>query len=328
MPHQSPRGLLETPPRSRKNLQVEESPQSAPTRKGKKVSHLAELTQETIRARNKNGDTPLHRAAKEGRINEIPKHLFQPELFMARNNSFARETPLHIAARYGHLDQVPPEFLTKETLTASTEYEKKKSLTGSTPPRTETPLHTAARCGHADQIPKEFLTPEYLSIEASGYRNTVLHDLAYSNSLDLVPQAYATLEMLNLRNSQGQTPREILKDKMSKEVYVAGVRNEPATEKQKEKLRFFGCTWDEGITKGQASDAITECVRRFPETDKAYYNRPATGDQMTQIRGLLADTPEEIEESYTYGEAKELIFDCEWEVRANTPAQDICTAFG
>jgi ankyrin repeat protein len=285
---------------------------------------VAELTEDTIMARTKKGDTPLHRAAKLGKINEIPKHLLQTELFMARNDSFTRETPLHIAARYGHLDQVPLEFLNEETLTASTEYERKQSLTGSKPPRTETPLHTAARYGHADQIPKKFLTPEYLSIEASGYRNTVLHELAYSNSLDLVPNAYATSEMWNLRNSQGQTPREVLKDKVNRAVNVASVRNEPATEKQKEKLRFFGCTWDDGITKGQASDAIDECVRQFPEIDNAYYNRPATENQMTQIRGLLADTPDEIEESYTYGEAKELILDCEREA-PSTPARDIFT---
>lgn len=130
---------------------------------------LAKLTEETISVRTKSGDTPLHRAAKNGKIYEIQKQLLTTELFMARNNSFSRETPLHLAARYGHLDKIPREFLTKETLTASTEYEKKESRTGSTPPRTETPLHTAARYGHADQIPKEFLTPEFLSIEASGY---------------------------------------------------------------------------------------------------------------------------------------------------------------
>lgn len=41
-------------------------------------------------------------------------------------------------------------------------------------------------------------------------------------------------------------------------------RNEPATEDQQTRLRFFGCTWDEGITAGQASDALEECARQFP----------------------------------------------------------------
>jgi len=201
------------------------SPPPTLKRKRKSVSYFTQLTEETIRARTKKGDTPLHRAAKAGKIHEIPRHLLQTELFMAKNNSFSRETPLHIAARYGHLDQVPPEFLTKETLTASTEYENKESRTGSKPPRTETPLHTAARYGHADQIPKEFLTPEFLSIEASGYRSTVLHDVAYSNSLHLIPKIYASSEMWNLRNSQDQTPLEVLENKNKSEGYVASVRN-------------------------------------------------------------------------------------------------------
>jgi hypothetical protein len=99
-------------------------------------------------------------------------------------------------------------------------------------------------------------------------------------------------------------------------------RNDPATEKQKEKLRFFGCTWDEGITKGQAHDAIDECVRQFPERDREYYNRPATEDQLAKLRAYLAPDGEEPEDyaedgsPLTYGQAKELISECEFEMRA------------
>ena len=160
-------------------------PPPLPERKRAPVIPLGKLTEETIRARTKRGDTPLHRAAKNGTIHEIPRHLLQTELFMvAKNGSFSTETPLHTAARYGHLDQVPVEFLTKETLTVSAEYEEKESRTGPTPPRTETPLHVAVRCGHGDQIPQEFLTPEFLSIEATGYRNTLLHYLTYASRLN------------------------------------------------------------------------------------------------------------------------------------------------
>ena len=175
------------------------------------------LTEETIRKTNQKGETPLHRAAKLGKICEIPKHLLTIELFMTRNNSFGGATPIHLAAEHGHLDQVPKEFLTKETLTDSTEYQNKESKTGPTPPRTETPLHVAARCGHGDQIPKEFLTPVFLSIEASGYRLTVLHNLAYSKRLDLVPDIYANSGMWNLRNSQGQTPRDVFNQVIERE---------------------------------------------------------------------------------------------------------------
>ncbi len=51
------------------------------------------------------------------------------------------------------------------------------------------------------------------------------------------------------------------------------MKNDPATESQKEKLRFFGCTWDAGITTGQASDALVECAKQFPDNEAAYQNR-------------------------------------------------------
>jgi hypothetical protein len=82
-------------------------------------------------------------------------------------------------------------------------------------------------------------------------------------------------------------------------------RNDPATEKQKEKLGFFGCSWDEGITKGQASDAIDECVRQFPESQQKWLNRPATPEQLEELQ-LYGEEPEE---GLTYGEAKELLHD-------------------
>lgn len=294
-------------------------------------TNLSNLTEETIRARTQKGNTPLHRAAKTGRISEIPRHLLKTELFMARNNSFSRETPLHLAAQYGHLDKVPKEFLTKETLTASTEYERKESKTGPTPPRTETPLHVAARYGHADQIPKEFLTPEFLSIEATGYRLTVLHQLAYANRLDLVPDIYADSEMWNLRNSQGQTPRDIIDDKKQREIYVSHVRSEPATEKQKEKLRYFGYAFEENISKGQASDALDTCVRDFPKVNQTYYNRPATEEQLAKLREINEhpdcgpDEPYydfENEGPLTYGKAKDLIQEWGWLQRQQKEEQE------
>ena len=95
-------------------------------------------------------------------------------------------------------------------------------------------------------------------------------------------------------------------------------RDEPATEKQKDKLRFFGCTWDEGITKGQASDAIDSCVKMFPEKEKEYQNRPATEAQVEEIRAYLKASGETIEDyvecggTLTYQQAKEMIK--EWEL--------------
>lgn len=90
-------------------------------------------------------------------------------------------------------------------------------------------------------------------------------------------------------------------------------RNEPASEKQKEKLRFFGCSWEDGITKGQASDALDECAKQFPEKDAEYYNRPATEEQLAKLRDYLKPDGEEPEDyadegqPLTYGQAKDLL---------------------
>jgi hypothetical protein len=266
--------------------------------------------------------TPLHRAAKMGRINEIPRHLLTVELFMARDNSFARKTPLHLAAEYGQLDKVPKEFLTRETMTSSVSYSggNWRGVAGGSC-RTETPLHVAVRCGHADQIPKEFLTPEFLSIEAGGLWETVLHYLANQNRLDLVPAIYAGSLMWNSKNFYRQTPREVIEANKSQEAYVARVRSEPATEKQKVKLRWFGYIFDEKITKGEASDALNKCASDFPDKEWAYYNRPATEEQLPQLKTLLKGRgakPENFAEpgkSLTYGQAKDLISELSMEKR-------------
>ncbi len=94
-------------------------------------------------------------------------------------------------------------------------------------------------------------------------------------------------------------------------------RNDPATDKQKAKLAFFGCTWNEGITKGQAHDAIDECIRQFPDREAAYQNRPATNDQLALLRNYLRPDGEEPDDyaddgkALTYAQAKDLIEECE-----------------
>lgn len=236
---------------------------------------------------------------------------------MALNNH--KETPLHFAAWSGHLDDVPRRFLTAESMTVS--FDSHYTASGYLA-RSDTPLHCAVSSGHADHIPKEFLKPEYLSIPASGYRETVLHMLARCNRLDLVPAAYADSEMWNLQNCRLQTPRDVLAERLCQDEYREQVKRaawrvEPATEKQKLKLQWFKCTWEEGLTKGLASDAIEECVRRFPEANAEYYDRPATEEQLTAIRAYLVDTGEELEDyadktkPLTYGEAKDLLWDFE-----------------
>ena len=142
-------------------------------------------------------------------------------------------------------------------MTASAEYEKKESKTGSTPPRHETPLHTAALHGHADQIPKEFLTLEFLSIEAKGYRHTVLECLFMSNSLGVIPGIYSNSKMLDYKNSRGWTLRQSIECKEQSAAAVARVRSKPATDKQIEKFRYFGCAFGKKSQKGKPVMRLT-----------------------------------------------------------------------
>lgn len=179
---------------------------------------------------------------------------------------------------------------------------------------TDTPLHMAA----ADQIPKQFLTPEFLSLRASGYQATLLHCLAYQNRLDLISQEYANSEIWNLKDYVGRTARDVLQEVKEREIYVARARSEVATEKQKAKLQWFGYPVRDGMTKGEASDAIDQCIRQNPEKEREYYDRAATGKQMAQLHEYaktdknLAGMFEEMEEeesTLTYGEAKDWLRD-------------------
>jgi hypothetical protein len=298
------------------NMHKGQHPECTPVKKKAVRLSLAKLTEETINTKTKSGDTPLHRAARTGKIREIPEHLLRIELFLVTKDFF--ETPMHTAARHGYLDQIPSAFLTRETLTVSKEYPNKESRTGPTPPRTETPLHTAARYGYADQIPRQFLTPEFLSIEATGYRLTLLHVLAESDRLDLVPEIYANCAMWELQDSSGRTPRELREQNIQRRRYVEDVRTEPVTEKQKEKLRYFGYPLDQIITKGQASDAIDACVKNFPQKNEDYYNRPATLEQRAKLQAYGRDVDADFIETgeiLTYGQAKDWIRDCEREAQ-------------
>ena len=309
-------------------ITVAPEPARKPIEQKRGRSNLHKLTEETIRARTKAGDTPLHRAAKNGQLGGIPSHLLSIELFTVKN--MAGDTPLHVAAEYGHLDQVPRQFLTKDTMTMTSGVGA--YLTGSGyQARTQTVLHAAASNDHADHIPKEFLTPEFLLIEATGYRQTVLEHIVAHKRLDLLPGDFAESELWNVKNADGQTALGILQILLQRETqlkewqadraaYVERVRSEPATEKQKEKLCYFGYTVNPGMTKGEASDAIDECIRLHPEKDREYYDRPATEEQMAQLRESakadkdLAEMFEEMDEEgsvLTYGKAKDLIRDSE-----------------
>jgi len=61
-------------------------------------------------------------------------------------------------------------------------------------------------------------------------------------------------------------------------------RENPATEQQKEKLRFFECAWEGEITAGQASDALEQCAKEYPDAEAAFNGLPATENQKLKLR--------------------------------------------
>ncbi len=105
------------------------------------------------------------------------------------------------------------------------------------------------------------------------------------------------------------------------ETYVAQVRSELATEKQKVKLRWFGHPFDEKISKGEACDALNQCARDFPEKDRAYYNRAATAEQLAKLREINHHPDCRPGQPFydfdhggplSYGKGKDLIQEWEW----------------
>ena len=129
--------------------------------------------------------------------------------------------------------------------------------------------------------------------------------------------------------AQAQTRKP---EEADRAAYVERMRSEPATEKQKEKLRYFGYTVRPGMTKGEASDAIDECIRLHPEKDRDYYDRPATEEQMAKLK-KFAETDEDMaiglqevaEEGsqITYGQAKDWLWQCEMDARKRRELAEI-----
>ena len=62
-------------------------------------------------SRNEFGDTPMHAAAVEGHLDDIPREFLTPATMTVRN--YNGGTPVGAAIRYGHIAQLPPEFVPK-----------------------------------------------------------------------------------------------------------------------------------------------------------------------------------------------------------------------
>ena len=69
------------------------------------------LTAELLLTRNDHGDTPLHAAAYEGHLDQVPPPLLTAENLGARN--YDGVTPVRIAASRGFIEQLPPSVRPK-----------------------------------------------------------------------------------------------------------------------------------------------------------------------------------------------------------------------
>ena len=190
----------------------------------------------------------MHRAAKRGKLCEIPKHLLRIDLFLVKNfdqQNVAHRTPLHVAAMYGHLNQVQTEFLTTETLSVFDKYGR-------------TPLHELAGAGHAASISWRVFPPELLKIPDLMYGNTIFHFLAWRNQLSLLPLELSTSETTALENHDGETPQQITENlAVYHEWHIASGR-EAATKQQKKKLGAVGIICRNELNKKQASKLLTD----------------------------------------------------------------------
>ena len=59
------------------------------------------LSLKQLTARNASGNTPLHAAAKYGRLRDLPPESLQPDFLLLKNDS--GYTPLHQTAYGGHI---------------------------------------------------------------------------------------------------------------------------------------------------------------------------------------------------------------------------------
>ena len=145
-----------------------------------------------VNAKNNNGETALHLAAKNGHLAIVEELFKMPVHAQAKNND--GETALHLAAKNGHIDIVEV-ILAKGRMDINT-----------TNKRQETALHIAARNGHTDIV---------ISLSSSGVKidttnnngETALHIAAKNDRREVVDALLGlmTEETINIKNKDGKT---------------------------------------------------------------------------------------------------------------------------
>jgi hypothetical protein len=81
---------------------------------------------------------------------------------------------------------------------------------------------------------------------------------------------------------------------------------------QKSKLRYFGLVFDESCSAAWIKTAIVEYQKLHPEKKDAYYNRPATPEQIAELRKINREeklrSAEVLELGLTYRKARDLLY--------------------
>lgn len=129
------------------------------------------VQEEALRTRGPKGWTPLHHAAENGLLAQIPKEILNQNTLLHPDD--LGWTPFHLAVESKSLEEIPRDLLTKENFLTPTLYGF-------------TPLHSAAEKGILEQLPLDILTEDHLLFEdAEGW--SPLHYAARDNSLKTLP---------------------------------------------------------------------------------------------------------------------------------------------
>ncbi|KAM4523757.1 ankyrin repeat and sterile alpha motif domain-containing protein 1B isoform 2-T2 [Fundulus diaphanus] len=151
-----------------------------------------------VNQQNHERETPLHCAAQYGHTEVVSVLLQELTDPMMRNNR--QESPLDLAALYGRLQVVRMLVSTHPNL-----------MTSHT--RLHTPLHLAARNGHHSTV--QTLLEAGMDVNCVTENGSALHEAALFGKMDVVRLLLDSGIDTSLRDSQGRTALEILRDHLA-----------------------------------------------------------------------------------------------------------------
>jgi len=144
--------------------------------------------------KDSDGNTPVHLAARYGRLNQVPQSVLTSKNMLIQND--VGWNVLHFATRYGSLAQLPQHVFTAENLLAKDN-------------RHWTPLHAISTNGRDfNHLPHNLLTVANMMVGDKGGW-TPLHACAKYGHLDQVPKLVLTVETLLLSDVDGDTPLSV-----------------------------------------------------------------------------------------------------------------------